>query len=253
MWLCKIDGKKKQEVHLNFPLSEYTDAEVTALQGLAQEEMIEKLQRTANKSRSACGANAVDCPASPGPAVVKRKAAGVGPANVASSQPSVNNRRGTLRAGSKRTYAEVDGDDDDYRDEGDVEDEEEEEDEEEKNEEEEEEELEENEEEEEEDKEEEEEEEEDAGQPQAENLAPPGLKYVDVMRGNPLACGICFEEFDDADATGAAARHMFWPCQHARQCGDCASRVWKTPAKRRRCPWCKSKIDSRPRPLKPYV
>ena len=55
------------------------------------------------------------------------------------------------------------------------------------------------------------------------------------------------------DVTSAAARHMFWPCQHARQCGDCALRVWKTPAKRRRCPRCKSKIDSRPRPLKPYV
>ena len=66
-------------------------------------------------------------------------------------------------------------------------------------------------------------------------------------------CGICFEAFDDADATGAAARHVFWPCQHARQCGDCAMRVWKTPAKTRRCPWCNSKIDSRPRPLKPYV
>jgi hypothetical protein len=81
----------------------------------------------------------------------------------------------------------------------------------------------------------EEEEEEEAGQPQAETLAP-GLKYIVVMSGNPLACGICFGEFDDADATGAAARHMFWPCQHARQCGDCAMRVWKTPAKRRRCP-----------------
>jgi Tfp pilus assembly protein PilX len=44
------------------------------------------------------------------------------------------------------------------------------------------------------------------------------------------------EDFDDADATGAAARHVFWPCQHARQCGDCASRVWETPVKRRRCP-----------------
>jgi hypothetical protein len=104
-----------------------------------------------------------------------------------------------------------------------------------------------------EEEEEEEEEGEEAGQPQTENPAPPGLKYVVVMSGNPLACGICFEEFDDTDVTSAAARHMFWPCQHARQCGDCALRVWKTPAKRRRCPRCKSKIDSRPRSLKPYV
>jgi hypothetical protein len=84
---------------------------------------------------------------------------------------------------------------------------------------------------------------------EAEGKEPPP-KYVVVMSGNPLECDICFQEFGDADA---AARHMFWPCQHARPCGDCASRVWKTPAKRRHCPWCKSKIDSRPRPLKPYV
>jgi hypothetical protein len=83
-----------------------------------------------------------------------------------------------------------------------------------------------------------------SGLGEAENPAP-GLEYTVVMSGNHLECGICFEEFD--------ARHMFWPCQHARQCGDCASRVWKTPAKRRRCPWCAAKIDSRPRPLKPYV
>jgi hypothetical protein len=87
---------------------------------------------------------------------------------------------------------------------------------------------------------------------EAETLTPPGLKYVVVISGNPLKCGICFGEFDDADVTGAAARHMFWPCQHARKCGDCAMRVWKTPAKTRRCP-CKSKIDSRPRALKAYV
>ena len=86
---------------------------------------------------------------------------------------------------------------------------------------------------------------------EAETLMP-GHTYV-AMSCNPLACGICYQEFDDADATGAAARHMFWPCQHARQCGECALRVWKTPAKTRRCPWCAAKIDSRPRPLKPYV
>jgi cell division protein FtsB len=86
---------------------------------------------------------------------------------------------------------------------------------------------------------------------EAETLTP-GHTYV-AMSGNHLECGICYQEFDDADATGAAVRHMFWPCQHARQCGECASQVWKTPVKQRRCPWCKSKIDSRPRPLKPYI
>ena len=34
-----------------------------------------------------------------------------------------------------------------------------------------------------------------------------------------------------AGAGGAAGavgreRHMFWPCQHARACGDCAARIW---------------------------
>ena len=47
------------------------------------------------------------------------------------------------------------------------------------------------------------------------------VPIVNVMSGNPFECGICFEEFDDADATGAgSSRHMFYPCQHARQCGD---------------------------------
>ena len=30
--------------------------------------------------------------------------------------------------------------------------------------------------------------------------------------------------------SGAAAgreRHMFWPCQHARACGQCAARIWQ--------------------------
>jgi hypothetical protein len=164
LWACKAHVKKKEEVYLNFPLFDYSDAEVTALQGCTQEEIIQKLRRTAEQSRTEYKAKAVERPASPGP---------VAPA------------QGT--------------------------------------------------------------------QGESESLMPPGLEFLVVMSGNPLACGICFEEFDDADATGASARHMFWPCQHARQCGDCDMRVWKTPAKLRQCPWCKSKIDSRPRPLKPYV
>jgi hypothetical protein len=47
LWSCKAAGKKKEEVKkLNFPLSEYSDAEVTALQGCTQEEIIKKLRRT---------------------------------------------------------------------------------------------------------------------------------------------------------------------------------------------------------------
>ena len=60
---------------------------------------------------------------------------------------------------------------------------------------------------------------------EVETLTPTGLEYVVVMSGNPLECGICFQEFDDADAMGAAELYMFWVCQHARQCGDCAMRV----------------------------
>jgi hypothetical protein len=58
LWSCKVDGKKKEEVELNFPLSEYNDAEVTALQGLTQEEIIQKLRRSAK---------AVERPAPPDP------------------------------------------------------------------------------------------------------------------------------------------------------------------------------------------
>jgi hypothetical protein len=121
LWSCKAHGQKKEEVELNFPLSEYSDDEVTALQGLTQEGVIQKLRRAGK---------AVERPASPGPVAVKRKPASVGPANFASSQPPNNNRRGTLRVRTKRTYAEMDSDaaaaDDNYEDEGDVEEEEEE-------------------------------------------------------------------------------------------------------------------------------
>jgi hypothetical protein len=130
LWLCKGDGKKKEAVKLNFPLSEYSDDEVTTLQGLTLEEMIQKLRQKGKQTRSECRAKAVERSAAPRPVAVKREAAGVGPANFASSQPPDNNRRSTLRARAKRTYAEVDSDDDDDyedEDEGDVEEEEEEE------------------------------------------------------------------------------------------------------------------------------
>jgi hypothetical protein len=70
------------------------------------------------------------------------------------------------------------------------------------------------------------------------------------MSGNHLECGICLQPFDDA--TGVT-RHVLWPCQHVRQCGECAIRVWQTPKAKRRCPWCKSKVEIRPRPFKPFL
>ena len=63
-------------------------------------------------------------------------------------------------------------------------------------------------------------------------------------------CGICLTQFDDAEGV---VRHMFYPCQHVRQCGDCAQRVWQVPKVKRRCPWCKSKIEIRPRAFKPFL
>jgi hypothetical protein len=214
LWRCKADGNTKEEVKLNFPLSEYSDNEVTALHGLTREEMLEKLQRMAKQSRSECGAKAVERPASPGPgatAAVKRGAADV--------VPSVEAPAGQPPLKKSKVAAEVSTEEEEIAARGLA----------------------------------------PLGKPpppppaEAENPTPPPPEYVVVMNGNPLACGICFEEFDNTDETGATARHMFWPCQHARQCGECASRVWKTPGKRRRCPWCSAKIDSGPRPLKPYV
>jgi hypothetical protein len=215
LWLCKVDGNTKEEVTLNFPLCEYSDDEVTALQGCTQEEMIQKLRQTAKQSRSAYRAKAVERPASPGPsatAAVKRGTAGVVPSveEPAAGQPPLK---------KSKVAAEVSTEEEEIAARGLA----------------------------------------PLGKPpppppaEAENPTPPPPEYVVVMNGNPLACGICFEEFDNTDETGATARHMFWPCQHARQCGECASRVWKTPGKRRRCPWCSAKIDSGPRPLKPYV
>ena len=80
-----------------------------------------------------------------------------------------------------------------------------------------------------------------------------------VMSGNHAECGICLQPFSsddgggDASARPTAVRHVFWPCQHVRQCGECAIRIWQTPKAKRRCPWCKSKIEIRPRAFKPFL
>ena len=79
-------------------------------------------------------------------------------------------------------------------------------------------------------------------------------REVNSMSGNPLECGICYTEFSNDRLAGpTTARHVFWPCQHARQCGECALKIWKTKKQSRRCPWCKAKIDSRPRPFASFV
>jgi hypothetical protein len=57
---CNADGEKKEELALNFPLSTYTDNEVSELQGLTQEALLQKLRRMAKQTRSEGGvANAV--------------------------------------------------------------------------------------------------------------------------------------------------------------------------------------------------
>ena len=73
---------------------------------------------------------------------------------------------------------------------------------------------------------------------------------VRVMSGDHRDCGICLQRFCDEQGV---KRHVLWPCQHARQCGDCAIRIWQVPKQKRRCPWCKSKIDIRPRPFMPFL
>lgn len=100
--------------------------------------------------------------------------------------------------------------------------------------------------------------EDDADDPESESRAAEAVEVLDdggllhfplrVMSGNHAECGICLQPFD-----GANERHVLWPCQHARQCGECAIRIWQTPKAKRRCPWCKSKIDIRPRPFKPFL
>lgn len=101
-------------------------------------------------------------------------------------------------------------------------------------------------------------EEEDAGREDpvvtAEALGDGGLVNfpLRVMSGSHDACGICLETFTEG-GEAPVLRHVFWPCQHVRQCGDCALRIWQVPKAKRRCPWCKSKIDIRPRPFKPFL
>ena len=46
LWACKAHVKKKEEVELNFPLSDYSEDEVAAPQGFTQKEMLQKLRRT---------------------------------------------------------------------------------------------------------------------------------------------------------------------------------------------------------------
>lgn len=75
------------------------------------------------------------------------------------------------------------------------------------------------------------------------------VRLLQVMSGEPSACGLCFEDF----TPGERERFLIWPCQHARQCGACALRVWAQPKARRRCPWCKGKIECRPRLFRPFM
>jgi hypothetical protein len=72
---------------------------------------------------------------------------------------------------------------------------------------------------------------------------------LQVMSGDCGCCGLCYERFEP----GARDRFVFWPCQHARQCGPCALRIWQTPKAKRRCPWCASKLETRPRAVRPFM
>lgn len=43
-------------------------------------------------------------------------------------------------------------------------------------------------------------------------------------------CTICFVEFAESQSAdrqrrASVERHIFWPCQHASACGDCALRM----------------------------
>jgi DNA repair exonuclease SbcCD ATPase subunit len=99
LWLCKADGKKEEEVQLNFPLSEYSTAEVTALQRCAQEEMIEKLRRA--------GKAVVQRPATLGPVTVKRKAADAVP-GVQAAPEEQSPRKKSKEATEVETEEEID-------------------------------------------------------------------------------------------------------------------------------------------------
>ena len=77
---------------------------------------------------------------------------------------------------------------------------------------------------------------------------PPASTLWNVMSGDATCCGLCTEPFDEA-----RRRFLFWPCQHLRQCGECALRVWSQPKARRRCPWCSGKLEVRPKAFKPWL
>jgi hypothetical protein len=50
-------GEEAQVKKLNFPLAEYSDDEVAALQGLSQEGVIQKLRRAGHSAQEECAAN----------------------------------------------------------------------------------------------------------------------------------------------------------------------------------------------------
>ena len=61
-------------------------------------------------------------------------------------------------------------------------------------------------------------------------------------------CILCY-----ADFSIGCERHIFWPCQHARACGECALKVWKEAAFKRRCPECRARLEVKPKPFKPFL
>ena len=208
-WKTGRKEKKKVEAKLNLPIFEYSDDEVTALQGHTEEEVIEKMRQRAKRSSSEYRAEsaAVDRPPPP---LAGHMVAGITLApeeKLEVEQVNNSRERDELRLNAPGTALDL-------------------------------------------------------PDPTSHTPPPPQVNAETLaaadpacvtMSGNHKQCGICYQDFDDADDTGAAARHLFYPCQHARQCGDCALRVWKAKPKQRRCPWCASKINSRPRPFKPYV
>ena len=81
---------------------------------------------------------------------------------------------------------------------------------------------------------------------------------LNTMSGNYSECGICLEPFDEEKNV---VRYLFYPCMHARQCKECAIRVWQTKKIRGKyktnrtaqCCWCSQKIEVRPRPFCPFL
>ena len=81
---------------------------------------------------------------------------------------------------------------------------------------------------------------------------------LNTMSGNYSECGICLEPFDEEKNV---VRYLIYPCMHARQCKECAIRVWQTKKIRGKyktnrisqCCWCSQKIEVRPRPFRPFL